>query len=267
MIALWWSDPELVAKKRRKRAHLLINVRPVHCDNFSANSINSPHRYFSACCSPTGFAGSVERRRGVGGGSEKILRCRVEIGQASFSSGGEFSEFPREGLEFDRAGKSTKDVGLPCTAGFALKSRAEIHRNLSKSIGNPSGTGSRFLRSQIQIAPNSLRFKTVCYSITGTYRGGIGFLFPIYKRHLLTKSATLLAATFFLGVRCWWGALSAVFVWWLILDPPKRVQSVTEPCPLLSAQLGKHLCLPLDLLGRGEGGEIELGEHFGGDEA
>ena len=151
MIALWWSDPELVAKKRRKRAHLLINVRPVHCDNFSANSINSPHRYFSACCSPTGFAGSVERRRGVGGGSEKILRCRVEIGQASFSSGGEFSEFPREGLEFDRAGKSTKDVGLPCTAGFALKSRAEIHREIHREQVRDS-CGLKFKSLQIHFA-------------------------------------------------------------------------------------------------------------------
>jgi hypothetical protein len=57
--------------------------------------INSPPRHPSACSSPTGFVGSVKDRRGVGGGSERFFRCRGEIRQASFTSGGELSEFPR----------------------------------------------------------------------------------------------------------------------------------------------------------------------------
>ncbi|MBP9226291.1 MAG: hypothetical protein KBF76_20660, partial [Verrucomicrobiales bacterium] len=57
------------------------------------NSINSPHRHPSTRCSPTGFAGSVQRRRGVGGGSERILWCRGEIGQASSLPGACFLNF------------------------------------------------------------------------------------------------------------------------------------------------------------------------------
>jgi len=110
----------------------------------SAQRKNSPHCFPSTCYSPTGVADSVQDRRDVGGGSERILRCRGEIRQAPVIRDNPFLNF--RGLyttrspdlpphrSTDRHSMRVPGAGCRCEREWSLERSRDEDRSVRRRV-------------------------------------------------------------------------------------------------------------------------------------